>query len=72
MVSPIIKTVDSLLGINTSAPTATPTATPAAAPAASSPIGTRTGTSAAGPSFLASAAAASTNNLAGGKSLLGQ
>ena len=36
------------------------------------PSGSRTGTSAAGPSFLAAGAAASTNNISGTKSLLGQ
>ena len=65
MVSPIVKAYHNLIGDN-------PTMSSPAAPGVQSPTGPREATSAAGPSFLSSAAAASTNNLAGGKSLLGQ
>ena len=76
MISPLVKAYHGLIGDTGSTPTATtgtaPTASQPAAPAVQTPEGSRTGTSAAGPSFLAQAAAATTNNLAGGKSLLGQ
>ena len=75
MVSPLVKAYHGLIG-DTGHPAATTAAAPASAPPPAppvqSPIGNKSGTSAAGPSFLAQAAAATTNNLAGGKSLLGQ
>ena len=65
MVSPIVKAYHNLIGD-------TPTAATPASPAVQPAVGTRGAVSAAGPSFLSGAAAASTSNLAGGKSLLGQ
>jgi hypothetical protein len=72
MVSPIVSVYHKLIGDTGAKSTPTPTAPPSPGAPVQSAQGDRTGTSAAGPSFLASAAAASTNNLAGGKSLLGQ
>jgi hypothetical protein len=71
MVSPLVKAYHNLIGDTGSTSTA-PASAPPPAPPVQSPIGNKSGTSAAGPSFLAQAAAATTNNLAGGKSLLGQ
>ena len=71
MVSPLVKAYHGLIG-DTGTTAAAPASAPPPAPPVQSPIGNKSGTSAAGPSFLAQAAAATTNNLAGGKSLLGQ
>jgi len=66
MISPLVGIYHNLVG-DKSAPQATP---PVAAPA-QQPQGARPQGS-AGPSFLSNAAAASTNQISGTKSLLGQ
>jgi len=70
MVSPLVGIYHNLIGDK---PTASPAVTPAPAAAPTQQAqGSRTGISAAGPSFLANAAAASQNQLSGSKSLMGQ
>ena len=73
MVSPLVAVYHGLIGDKPAATTtAAPAATPAAAPTTQQAQGSRTGISAAGPSFLANAAAANQNQLSGSKSLMGQ